>query len=253
MPFSETISDIPVVILCGGKGTRLGQAADLPKPLVQVGDMPIIQHVVEIFARQGSTKFVLAAGYRWTEVNEWADRYQNSGSEIELSVIDTGLETETAGRVEAVKPLLNGDRFFLTYADGVGNVDLQNLIDFHLASQSTATITVVRPHLQFGVAMMNDQNQISGFHEKPRSEQWMNGGFMLLEPSVFESLVAPKPLEDDTLERLASSGQLSGFKHEGFWACLDTYKDALALNELANEQTPPWRKALCRNQLLLIP
>jgi glucose-1-phosphate cytidylyltransferase len=232
----------PVVILCGGRGTRLQEhAAEVPKPLVEIGGRPIVWHVVRLYAVQGFTHFLLACGYRGEEVARFAaDVEWPAGVRVEC--VDTGLDTPTGGRVHRLAPRVAGARFMVTYADGLADIDLPALLRFHRGHGGLATMTVVQPELQFGVADIDgDDDRIAGFHEKPRSEHWINGGFFCFEPPVLERLRADSVLERDPLERLAADGELRGYRHRGFWRCMDTYKDAVALNDLWADGGAPWR------------
>jgi glucose-1-phosphate cytidylyltransferase len=211
-----------VVILCGGRGTRLN--GERPKPLIEIGGRPILWHVMSIYAAQGFSDFVLLTGYKGDEVADWA-----AGAEWPVECVDTGLDTPTGGRVHAVRERL-GETFCLTYADGVADIDLRALIAHHEAEGAPATMTVVRPELPFGVAML-DGARVTGFREKPVAPQWVNGGFFVLEPSALDYLDADSVLEREPLERLAADGALAAYRHTGFWRCLDTAKDAQALED----------------------
>lgn len=231
--------DLPVVILCGGKGTRLGAGQSLPKPLVEVGGRPIVQHVVELYAAQGRRRFLLAAGHR-ADLLEAAAAGITWPDGVTVEAIDTGVETGTGGRVRRLRERLAGEAFHVTYADGLADIDLDRLQDRHVAGGRTATITVVRPELPFGVVDVADDGRVVGFREKPRSRDWINGGFMLLEPDVFDVLDDDCMLEREPFERLAAAERLQSAPHEGFWACMDTYKDARRLNELWEAGRAPW-------------
>jgi glucose-1-phosphate cytidylyltransferase len=161
---------------------------------------------------------------------------------IDVECLDTGVDTPTGGRVAAAGERLRGGTFALTYADGVADVDLSAALDFHRAGGAAMTVTLVQPHSQWGVAKLEPGgDRISGFVEKPRMEQWVNGGFMFCEPRVLEHLEADSVLERGPLEGLAAAGELSGWRHDGFWDCMDTYKDAIVLNDLWATGSPPWR------------
>jgi glucose-1-phosphate cytidylyltransferase len=230
--------DLPVVILCGGKGTRLGAGQSLPKPLVEVGGRPIVQHVVELYAAQGRRRFLLAAGHR-ADLLSAAVAGISWPAGVTVEAIDTGVETGTGGRILRLRERLAGETFHVTYADGLADVDLDRLQDRHVEAGRTATITVVRPELPFGVVDVADDGGVVGFREKPRSRDWINGGFMLLGPDVFDVL-DDGPLEREPFERLAAERRLQSAPHEGFWACMDTYKDARRLNELWEAGRAPW-------------
>jgi len=236
---SETMKP-PVVILCGGRGTRLRERTEsVPKALVEIGGRPILWHVVQIYAAQGFDRFLLATGYMGEAVKEFAagERWPEG---VQVECVDTGLDTPTGGRVEALAERLAGGTFCVTYADGVADVDLEALLDFHAGHGAHATVTVVRPNLQWGVAEL-DGDEVAGFVEKPRSEHWINGGFLCFEPEALDYLDPESVLEREPLERLAAEGQLRAYRHEGFWDCMDTYKDAVVLNDLWSAGRAPWR------------
>jgi glucose-1-phosphate cytidylyltransferase len=230
-----------VVILCGGRGTRLRERTEsVPKALVEIGGRPILWHVIRIYAAQGFERFLLATGYMGGAVAEFAAGERWPGG-VEIECVDTGLDTPTGGRVARLGERLDGESFCATYADGVADVDLGGLLDFHSAHGDLATLTVVRPHLQWGVAELGEGDRVAGFAEKPRSEHWINGGFFCFEPGALGYLDAGSVLEREPLQRLAADGELHAFRHEGFWDCMDTYKDAVTLNDLWTAGEAPWR------------
>ena len=230
----------PVVILCGGRGTRLRERTEsIPKALVEIGSRPILWHVISIYSHQGFSRFLLLTGYKGELIAEWVDRTAwPEGARVEC--LATGLETPTGGRVKLAEERLEGAPFSLTYADGVADIDLAGLVEFHREGDALATMTVVRPHLQFGVADL-DEDHVRAFHEKPRVESWINGGFFCFEPGALEYLSEDSVLEREPLEGLAADGQLRAYRHRGFWDCMDTYKDAVLLNDLWESGDPPWR------------
>jgi glucose-1-phosphate cytidylyltransferase len=231
----------PVVILCGGRGTRLRERTEsVPKALVEIGGRPILWHVIQIYAAQGFERFLLATGYMGEAVEEFASA-QRWPDGVGVECIDTGLDTPTGGRIARLGPQLDGAAFCATYADGVADVDLAALLDFHRAHDGLASLTVVQPHLQWGVVELGDEDRVSGFDEKPRSVHWINGGFFCFEPGVLDYLDEESVLERQPLSRLAADGQLCAFRHEGFWDCMDTYKDAVVLNDLWAGGTAPWQ------------
>jgi glucose-1-phosphate cytidylyltransferase len=222
------------VILCGGRGTRLN--GETPKPLVEVGDRPIVWHVVRLLAAQGIGRFVLATGHRGDEIAAFAAGADWGGARVEC--VDTGAETPSGGRIHALAPR---ERFLLAYADGVADLDVAALTAHHAAHGALATMTVVRPRLPFGVAVLDGDDVVTGFREKPRAEAWVNGGFFVFEPGVLSLLSPDSVLERQPLERLAAAGELRAYRHEGFWACMDTYKDTVALNDMWAAGRAPWR------------
>jgi len=230
----------PVAILCGGRGTRLQEKTHaIPKALVEIGGRPILWHVLQIYAAHGFERFLLLCGYRGEMIREFAASAELPEG-LDVECIDTGLDTPTGGRVAAVADRLDST-FALTYADGVADVDLSAALDFHRSHEAAATVTLVRPHSQWGVAQLGDGDRIEGFVEKPRMEQWVNGGFMFCEPRVLEALGPDSVLEHEPLERLAAASELCGWRHSGFWDCMDTYKDAVVLDDLWEAGSAPWR------------
>ncbi len=221
-----------VVILCGGRGTRLQEhTREIPKPLVEIGGRPIVWHVIQIYAAQGFRRFLLCTGYRGEMIDEFAAT-EKWPKGVEVECVDTGIETPTGGRIQRVEHHLQGRPFCATYADGVADIDLRSLVETHRSAGKTATMTVVRPELQFGVTELDGDGRVLGFREKPRSDHWINGGFFCFEPRVFEYLAETSVLEREPLEGLAGDGELRAYRHTGFWECMDTYKDAVQLNDL---------------------
>jgi glucose-1-phosphate cytidylyltransferase len=231
----------PVVILCGGRGTRLRERTEsVPKALVEIGGRPILWHVIQIYAAQGFERFLLATGYMSEAVEEFA-RAERWPAGVAVECVDTGLDTPTGGRLARLAGRLGEGTFCATYADGVADVDLGALLDFHRDHGEAATLTVVRPHLQWGVAELGAGDRVAGFVEKPRSEHWINGGFFCFEPEALAYIDEESVLEREPLQRLAADGRLNAFRHEGFWDCMDTYKDAVLLNDLWAGGKAPWR------------
>jgi glucose-1-phosphate cytidylyltransferase len=228
------------VVLCGGRGTRLQEHTQaIPKPLVEVGGLPIVWHVVSIFAAQGVERVLLLTGYKSDLMAAFAaSAYWPRGVRVEC--VDTGEDTPTGGRVHAVAGRLAAAPFFVTYGDGVADIDLSALARTHADTGAVATITVVRPELPFGIAELDGGGRVSGFHEKPRAEQWVNGGFIACDPGFIGYLGPDLVLEREPLERLAADGGLHAYRHDGFWACMDTYKDAVRLNDLWAAAAAPW-------------
>jgi glucose-1-phosphate cytidylyltransferase len=230
-----------VAILCGGRGTRLQEhVPSIPKPLVEIGRHPILWHVMQIYIAQGFRRFVLLTGHR----ADLIDAFVSGASwpeDVSVRCVDTGIDTPTGGRLLSAAQEIDGDCFCVTYADGVADIDLAALLAGHERHRRWATMTVVRPELQFGVADVDGDDIVRGFVEKPRSERWVNGGFFCFERAVLELLEAESVLEREPLARLATMGQLSAYRHRGFWDCMDTYKDAIWLNDLWAAGEAPWK------------
>jgi glucose-1-phosphate cytidylyltransferase len=214
-----------------------GYGPPVPKPLVDIGGKPILWHVMSIYAAHGLNRFVLLCGHGAREVEAFAI---TAPSDWEVTCIDTGLETPTGGRVARARHLLEDGTFCLTYADGVADIDLDALLGFHKDHGAAATMTVVQPQNPWGVAHLEDE-RVTGFAEKPPLECWVNGGFFVMEPRALDAIGADDILERAPLEALAAQGELSAYRHGGFWDCMDTYKDTLLLNELWDQGRAPWR------------
>ncbi len=250
------------VILCGGRGTRLREYTEaIPKVLVEVGGRPILWHIMKGYAHSGFDDFVLALGYLGDRIKEYFLDYHGwrggdfrlelgspnppelLGDREEWSIVfaDTGLETNTGGRLKKVQRYLRGGTFFATYGDGVSDVDHGRLLAFHRAHKRIATVTVVRPRLTFGVLQLDGDDRVTRFSEKPQLDSWINGGFFVFDERVFDYLNDNSVLEREPMERLAQDGQLMAYRHEGFWACMDTYKDNVDLNNAWAGGTAAWR------------
>ncbi len=249
------------VILCGGLGTRLSEETQLrPKPMVTVGDHPILWHIMNIYASFGCKEFVLPLGYKGELIKKYFLSYRALNSDfridlqnglitpfnevsvdLKITLIETGLNTLTGGRLHRLKPFLK-DTFMLTYGDGVADVDIKKLVEFHKSHGKLATITAVRPSARFGT-MIFEGDQVLEFSEKPQTgEGWINGGFFVFEPAIFDYLEGDSTiLEAKPLERLAKEGQLMAYKHSGFWQCMDTLRDRNLLESLWASETPPWK------------
>jgi glucose-1-phosphate cytidylyltransferase len=229
-----------VAILCGGRGTRLQERThSIPKALVEIGGRPILWHVIRIYAAQGLRRFVLLTGYLGDQIVEYT-RNEKWPEQVEIECVDTGVDTPTGGRIKLASERFEDKAFCATYADGVADLDLPALLRFHRDHGDDATVTVVRPLSQFGIAELDDRGRVAGFQEKPRLDHWVNGGFFVFEPSVLDYLTEASVLEQDPLKRLAAEGHLHGYRHEGFWDCMDTYKDAVTLNDLWAGGAAPW-------------
>ena len=231
-----------VVILCGGRGTRLQEHTQaIPKPLVEIGGMPILWHVIQLYAVQGFRRFLLATGYRGELIERFVAMHAWPAG-VRVECVETGPETQTGGRIKLLESRLAGEQLFCaTYADGLADVDLDALLSFHREHGALASMTVVRPQLQFGVTELDGDGRVCGFREKPTSEHWINGGFFCFDAAVLDRLQPDSVLERAPLEQLATAGELRAFRHDGFWECMDTYKDAVTLNDLWASGQAPWR------------
>jgi glucose-1-phosphate cytidylyltransferase len=228
-----------VAILCGGEGTRMREHGEtVPKPLVEIGGRPILWHVMSLYAAQKLSRFVLLLGHGADRIASFASTLPEAW---EVSCVETGLDTPTGGRVARAREHLESGTFCLTYADGVADIDLDALLAFHHAHGGAATMTVVRPASPWGLAELDGDGRVSGFDEKPRLDSWVNGGFMVMEPRALDAIGPDDVLERRPFEALAARGELFAFRHEGFWDCMDTYKDTLLLNELWARGEAPWR------------
>ena len=257
------MSDLKVVILCGGLGTRLAEETQIrPKPMVEIGGKPILWHIMKIYEHHQLNNFVLALGYKGevikdyflnyharqsdltVDLNTGSVEYTNRSSEDwRLSLVDTGAASMTGGRLMRLKPhLKNGGTFMLTYGDGVSDIDVSKLLAFHRSHGRLATVTAVRPPARFGNLQLTD-DFVTRFEEKPQTgEGWINGGFFVFEPQVLDYLDDDTTvLEKAPLERLASQGQLMAYKHTGYWQSMDTLRDKQALEELWIKGEAPWR------------
>ena len=225
------------VILCGGKGTRAyPYTQEVPKPLLHVDGRPILEHVLGIYAAQGFTDFVLAVGHLGDKVAEFAATLPDSW---QVDVVDTGDDTNTGGRVHGCRHLLD-EPFMVTYADGVGDVDLHALVDFHHGHDGAATLTTVPLPSQYGTLDIDESGAVRRFLEKPRlPDHRINAGFFCFDPRVFDRWEG-EDLEREVLPALVAAGELRAFPHDGFWMSMDTYKDGLELTALCETGKPPW-------------
>ena len=230
------------MILAGGAGTRLAEETDLrPKPMVEIGGRPILWHLMSIYARAGYEEFVVASGYKGEMIERWARETGRDGWKVE--VVDTGLRTMTGGRIRRLRSRLEAGTFLATYGDGLADLDVRELVRFHRAHGKIATVTAVRPPSRFG-ALALDGDLVRQFSEKPQAaEGWINGGFFVFEPGVFDYLADDATiLERDPLERLARDGQLMAFRHAGFWQPMDTLREKRILEEMWQSGRAPWSR-----------
>jgi glucose-1-phosphate cytidylyltransferase len=232
---------VQVAILCGGRGTRLRElTAAMPKVLVEVGGRPILWHIMKSYAHYGFKDFVLALGYMGASIADYVEEVNKRElDEWSVAAVDTGLETNTGGRIARLRESIDGDLFFATYGDGLSDVDLVDLLAFHRRHGRIATVTVVRPRLTFGLVDIEDE-RVSSFTEKPRVDAWINGGFFVFDRRIFDHLGEDSVLETGPLPQLAAAGELMAYRHDGFWACMDTYKDNLELNSAWESGEAPW-------------
>jgi len=230
---------LATVILCGGRGTRAyPDSVQVPKPLLEVGQRPIVEHVMGTYTRHGCSRFVLATGYR----HELFDERYPPGPEAEVVPVDTGLDTDTGDRVARAAALCEGPRFFATYGDGVGNVDLRALLRFHRTAGAEITVTTVPLPSPYGTLETDPDGRVTEFREKPRlTDHWINAGFFVIERRALDHWVGAN-LEQDVLPAMAGRGVLFAYRHLGFWKSMDTFKDRQELNLLAEEGTPPWER-----------
>lgn len=226
-----------VVILCGGKGMRMGNDA-IPKALFLIGNKPILWHIMQIYANYRFTDFILCLGYKGNKIKDYFSKIKKWN----IKFIDTGLDTNTGGRLKKVKDYIKGNSFFATYGDGLADINLNKLLDFHKIHNKVATLTAVRPFSPFGIVSIDSRNHtITHFEEKPISDRWINGGFFVFNKEVFRYIKENDILEKDTFARIVKDKNLVAYKHRGFWECMDTYKDNMRLNELWIANNAPWK------------
>jgi glucose-1-phosphate cytidylyltransferase len=228
-----------VILLAGGLGTRISEeTADKPKPMVPINGKPILWHIMNIYAKQGLTDFVVATGYKGEVIAEWVDSLE---TDWKISTVDTGLETQTGGRIKKCMDLHSKERVFATYGDGVGNINVKKLLAFHELHGKLATLSAVRPPARFGYLDMVN-GQVMHFGEKNQSAAgWINGGYFVLEPQVADYIKSnAEPFEVGALPRLASSNELMAFEHDGFWQPMDTLREKQDLEKLSQDGEPPW-------------
>jgi glucose-1-phosphate cytidylyltransferase len=253
------------VLLAGGLGTRMREETEFrPKPMVEIGGKPILWHLMKIFATQGITEFVICAGYKGEQIKSYFLNYAAYNSDFTITlgdrsslkihnahheaawtvtVADTGADTLTAGRVERIEPYVRGERFMVTYGDGLADINLTELTDFHTEQGKLATISTVRPWSRFGLVNVDEDGLVSQFREKPQMDDWVSAGFFVFEPGIFDYLRDSDQmmLEDEPLNKLAAERQLSAYRHNGFWQPMDTYRESQLLNELWASGEAPWQ------------
>ena len=252
-----------VVILAGGLGTRLSEETEIrPKPMVEIGGKPILWHVMKIYSSQGFNEFIICLGYKGFLIKEYFANYflhlsdvtielatgkinvHNCKSEdIKLTLIDTGISTQTGGRIKRVKEYIGNETFMLTYGDGLADVNIKNLLKLHKANKKLATVTAVRPPGRFGSIMLGDHNEVVKFEEKPSGDGgWINGGFFVLEPEILNYIEDDNTYwEREPMVKLASEVQLSAYEHYGFWKPMDTIRDKTELQNMWDSGKAPWK------------
>lgn len=255
------IEQIPVVILCGGMGTRLAEQTEVrPKPLIEIGGRPILWHIMKHYSRYGFNEFVLALGYKGEQIKRYFLDFYTLGRDFTVSLgdgdvrvlnhrdaepwrvhlVDTGLKTLTGGRLKQLEPILHDRTFMMTYGDGVADVNLPRLLDAHRSFGGLVTLTAVRPLARFGALDLEGQ-RVRAFKEKATlSEGWVNGGFFVVEPRALKYVEDDVMWEHAPMERLAADGNLYAYHHEGFWQCMDTQRDLRYLEALWDAGSAPW-------------
>ena len=228
-----------MIILAGGLGTRISEeTGDKPKPMVTIDGKPILWHIMNVYAKQGFKDFIVATGYKGEIISEWVDSLKTDWT---ISAIDTGLETQTGGRIKKCMELHSNERVLATYGDGVGNINIKKLLSFHELHGKFATLSAVRPPARFGYLDIN-HGQVMHFGEKNQSDAgWINGGYFVLEPQVKGYIRSDsEPFEVGALPKLAKVGELMAFEHDGFWQPMDTLREKLDLEKLSQDGEPPW-------------
>jgi glucose-1-phosphate cytidylyltransferase len=250
------------VILAGGYGTRISEESHLkPKPMIDIGGKPILWHILKIYSAHGINEFVICGGYKEYVIKEYFANYFLHTSDVtfdtlnntmdihyrraepwRVTLVDTGLDTMTGGRLKRVREYLGDEPFCMTYGDGLSDVNIRELVKFHEAQKTLATVTAIQPAARFG-ALDIQNHRVRAFEEKPKGDgHWINGGFFVLHPKVVDYIEGDSTIwERAPLERLAREGQLSAFKHDGFWSAVDTLRDKLHLEELCAKGSPPWK------------
>lgn len=254
-----------VVILAGGMGTRLGEETDLkPKPMVEIGGRPIIWHIMKIYSYYGFNEFVILLGYKGNQIKEFFSNYflyqgdvtidlsnnqievhRNQSEPWKITLLETGLNSQTGGRILRARDYLGDEDFLLTYGDGVSNVNIATAVAQHQASpNAVVTMTIVQPEARFGIVDNDEADMIREFREKPADDLgWINGGFMVCKPGVFDFIDAGDAtiFEQAPLAQLAAAGKLMAYRHHGFWKCMDTLRDKIQLNHLWDQGLAPWK------------
>jgi glucose-1-phosphate cytidylyltransferase len=255
---------LKVVILAGGFGTRISEESHLkPKPMIEIGGRPILWHIMKSYSKHGFNEFIICLGYMGYAIKEYFAHYflhesnvtfdfangnrrithEHTAEPWKVTLVDTGLETMTGGRVKRIQPFVGDEPFMLTYGDGVGDIDIKALVEYHRSHKCLATVTSTQPSGRFGALKINDDGLVQSFQEKPEGDGgWINAGFFVMQPEVFKYIDNDKTiLERDPLEQLAKDGELSTWKHRGFWQPMDTLRDKNHLEELWATGNAPWK------------
>ncbi|OHD13525.1 MAG: glucose-1-phosphate cytidylyltransferase [Spirochaetes bacterium GWB1_36_13] len=253
-----------VVLLAGGFGTRISEESDLkPKPMIEIGGKPILWHIMKLYSHYGLNDFIICLGYKAYVIKEYFANYflhqsdvtidlqnnkievhKNSSEPWKVTLVDTGLNTMTGGRIKRIQKYIGNEPFMLTYGDGVSDVNLKDLLDFHKKNKKKATLTAIQPAGRFGILDLNEKEEVLKFQEKPKGDGgWINGGFFVLEPSIFDTIKNGDSTvwEREPLEMLANENELIAYKHEGFWKCMDTLRDKIELEKMWNSGQAEWK------------
>ena len=231
-----------VIILAGGFGTRLSEETDLiPKPLVKIGGKPVLWHIMKLYSAFGYNEFIILLGYKGELIEEYFLN-QLYLFNWDITFLDTGLKTDTGGRIRRAKNMIGNQPFLLTYGDGLSNIDINKLVSFHQNHDGLVTMTSVQLASRFGILEIGENNQVTRFNEKPKkNEAWINGGFFICDPEVIKYIKNDSTtFEKDPLSNLSKDGKLFTYRHHGFWKCMDTLRDKRELDTLAKSDSPPW-------------
>lgn len=224
--------DVPVVILAGGLGLRMRDYSHrVPKALVPIGGMAIIIHVIKIYMHHGCSRFIVCTGYKTKQIEEHLKKWSKDDTRLNITVVNTGADTPTGGRIKMIERHIDTDNFFVTYCDGVSDIDIAKLYAFHIRLGKIATLTAVHPVSPFGTVEAKD-GVVYAFKEKPALPGLINGGFFVFNKKIFKHLSTNSILEEETIRRLTDQHQLAAYSHKGFWSCMDTFKDVVRLQEL---------------------
>ncbi len=261
-------NNMKVVILAGGYGTRISEESHLkPKPMIEIGGKPILWHIMKEYSYHGFNDFIICAGYKQHVIKEWFANYYLHNSDVtfdftdggkmevhtnvaepwKVTIVDTGLDTMTGGRIRRIRPYVGNERFFMTYGDGVSDLDIGKLLEYHIEKGKIATLTAVSVGQRFGVLDIEEESsRVSSFREKDvEDSSRINVGYMVFEPAIFDYIDGDETvLEKDTLNRLAAEGELQAYRYDGYWGCMDTKREMEKLDKMVNEGNAPWMKWL---------